>query len=68
MTEISLPRGNAEFGATRPWLRLKATLKVWQQRSRERRFLAQMSPYQRAELSVPPRAIEREIAKPFWRA
>ncbi|MBT3532409.1 MAG: DUF1127 domain-containing protein [Rhodospirillaceae bacterium] len=68
MSEVSLPRAHREFDVSHLWPRLKATVKVWRQRDRDRRFLAQMSAYERADINVPQSAIEREIAKPFWRA
>ncbi len=68
MTELYLPHAKTEFGFSHPWAKVKATLKAWRQRARDRRFLAQMSAYQRADINAPLSAIEREIAKPFWRA
>lgn len=68
MTEVSLPHVKTEFGLASPWAKLKATFQVWWRRDRDRRFLAQMSPYQRADINAPLSTIEREIAKPFWRA
>ncbi|MFP6748677.1 MAG: DUF1127 domain-containing protein [Alphaproteobacteria bacterium] len=68
MTEVSLPHAKTEFALPSPWAKVKATLKTWRRRERDRRFLAQMSPYQRADINAPLSTIEREIAKPFWRA
>lgn len=67
MTELSLLNISAGDGFSGLLSRLKATTAVWQQRSRQRRFLAQLDRRQRADLGAPADAIAREIAKPFWR-
>ncbi len=46
----------------------KVAIGVWRQRSRERRYLAQMQWREIADMGASRAAIEREIAKPFWRA
>ncbi|MDP7548535.1 MAG: hypothetical protein QGF20_14695 [Alphaproteobacteria bacterium] len=72
MTENTLPYAAAGTGTgtgvAELLSRFRATLAVWRQRSRQRRLLAQMGWRQGADFGAPRDAIEREIAKPFWRA
>lgn len=48
-------------------LRLLAKLKLWQQRSRSRRQLAQLDPRQLADTGISHAERQVELAKPFWR-
>jgi len=72
MTDQALPHAisstGTEFRFPNLWRKIKATLKTWGQRDHDRRFLAQMSAYERRDLFIPDRIFEQEVAKPFWRA
>jgi uncharacterized protein YjiS (DUF1127 family) len=74
MTENSLPYSHlrtatgSETAIGELLTRIGAAFAVWRLRSRQRRFLAQMYWRQGTDLGAPRDAVEREIAKPFWRA
>lgn len=74
MTETSLPYAQlgtdtaAGTGVGAWFSLLQAKLGVWRRRSRQRRYLVQMRWREIADMGVPRDAIEREAAKPFWRA
>jgi uncharacterized protein YjiS (DUF1127 family) len=48
--------------------RVGETLRTWQRRSRERRALADLSPYDLRDIGASPSDVLGELAKPFWRA
>jgi len=48
--------------------RLAATLRVWRQRSRERRVLAQLTQRELADFGAGSADVYRELSLPFWRA
>lgn len=47
---------------------VKATLAVWNQRAQARRELAELTFREIQDIGLDQAEIEREIAKPFWRA
>ncbi len=51
------------------WLtRLTDTVAMWQERSRSRRALAQLTSHQLSDIGVNRLDAIREASKPFWRA
>jgi uncharacterized protein YjiS (DUF1127 family) len=48
--------------------RARATFKLWAQRIEERRALAQFDWREMKDIAISEADIQREIAKPFWRA
>lgn len=67
MTLLSIPHVHLGHGDFDLLARLEATLSAWRRRSHNRHFLAQLDRHQRAHLGAPLNAVERELAKPFWR-
>ena len=47
---------------------LAKTFRVWSQRARQRRDLANLTERERADIGVTSEQVAREAAKPFWRA
>ena len=45
-----------------------ATLRTWVERAEARRDLAELTPREVADIGFDADELEREIAKPFWRA
>ena len=68
MTDFTLSHTNTWNGVSDLLSRLKAEVAAWPRREHDRHYLAQLDQYQRAHLGAPLVAIEREIAKPFWKA
>lgn len=46
--------------------RLLDTVVTWQQRSRDRHLMAQMTERQRRDIGLSPATLDDEISKPFW--
>ncbi|HHI75677.1 MAG TPA: DUF1127 domain-containing protein [Gammaproteobacteria bacterium] len=44
-----------------------ATLKLWYQRARQRRRLAQLDEHLLRDIGITPEQARREARKPFWR-
>jgi uncharacterized protein YjiS (DUF1127 family) len=44
-----------------------AAVWTWRFRARSRNQLADLEPRMMRDIGIDPRALEREIAKPFWR-
>ena len=42
-------------------------LKFWQERSRQRKHLAQLDDHLLADIGYSRKQVEREVAKPFWK-
>jgi uncharacterized protein YjiS (DUF1127 family) len=65
-------RPTAEYSACRAAADLlraaMALFRVWAKRTRERRELATLDHLMRRDIGVTPCEIDRECAKPFWRA
>jgi uncharacterized protein YjiS (DUF1127 family) len=51
-----------------PRLGLLATLRLWRQRARERRALADMTPRELADFGASSADVYRELSTPFWRS
>jgi uncharacterized protein YjiS (DUF1127 family) len=68
MTELTSSYHHPRYTIFDLIAQLRATMAVWQQRVRERHYLAQMNWREVADMGVPHSAIEAEIAKPMWRA
>jgi uncharacterized protein YjiS (DUF1127 family) len=49
------------------WQRARATKAIWQQRTRTRRFLAQVDARSLSEAGISPAAAAFEAGRPFWR-
>jgi len=47
--------------------RTAATLKLWHQRARQRRHLAQLDEHLLRDVGITPEQARREARKPFWR-
>ncbi len=62
---IAAPRARAESGALD---RLKATLALWARRIEEREALASFGWREMKDIALSESDLQREIAKPFWRA
>ena len=58
-----LPRPNY----TGWWSAIIATLALWQGRSRDRQYLAQLDARGLADIGISRADQQRECAKPFWR-
>lgn len=48
---------------TGQWLK---TLKVWRERSRQRRMLSMLDADQLDDIGLSPEDVQREVSKPFW--
>lgn len=59
-----LPRSGQAPGALR---RLLDCLLAWQERSRQRQQLAQLTAHELADLGLTPEQVAAERSKPFWR-
>lgn len=46
--------------------RLLDAVVTWQQRSRDRHLMAQMTERQRRDIGLSPATLDDEISKPFW--
>ncbi len=45
------------------WLK---TLKLWRERSRQRRMLSRLDADQLDDIGLSPEDVQREVSKPFW--
>ncbi len=55
-------------GRPRPLARFAATLRLWRNRIRERRVLANLTQQELADFGATSADVYRELATPFWRA
>jgi uncharacterized protein YjiS (DUF1127 family) len=66
----SQPLGVRPWVGKRPHLlaRIAATLRVWRQRSRERRALAELNERELADFGATSADVYRELSAPIWRS
>lgn len=68
---LSAPAASAQFQVSRPrthwYLRLFATLALWQRNARTRQQLARLDARALADVGISPSERYEELGRPFWR-
>jgi uncharacterized protein YjiS (DUF1127 family) len=59
---------SAATRTTRPWRRLRHTLRLWQQRTRGRQQLREFDDHMLRDIGITRLQANAEATKPFWRA